>query len=164
MELPVLARLKKELAELKHEITFQLPKELEAARAHGDLSENAEYEAAKARQDYVRSRIAQLEGRIRELSMYNIASIPHDVVAYGSRVTVEDVEAGESTAYEIVFPEEVDAGKGQISLSSPLGRALMNKVVGDEVEVQTPRGKRSYQIVELVTLHDLQAARGSSGR
>ena len=164
MELPVLARLKKELAELKHELTFRLPKELEAARAHGDLSENAEYEAAKARQDYVRSRIAQLEGRIRELSMYNIASIPHDVVAYGSRVTVEDVEAGEATAYEIVFPEEVDAAKGQISLSSPLGRALMNKAVGDEVEVQTPRGKRSYQIVELVTFHDLQGERGSGGR
>ena len=141
-----------------------MPKELEAARAHGDLSENAEYEAAKARQDFVRSRIAQLEGRIRELSMYNIASIPHDVVAYGSRVTVEDVEAGESTAYEIVFPEEVDAAKGQISLSSPLGRALMNKAVGDEVEVQTPRGKRSYQIVELVTFHDLQGERGSGGR
>jgi len=164
MELPVLTRLKKELADLKHELTFRLPKELEAARAHGDLSENAEYEAAKARQDFVRSRIAQLEGRIRELSMYNVASIPHDVVAYGSRVTVEDVEAGESTAYEIVFPEEVDAGKRQISLSSPLGRALMNKGVGDEVEVQTPSGKRSYQIVELVTLHELQAARGSSGR
>ena len=164
MELPVLTRLKKELAELKHELTVKLPKELETARAHGDLSENAEYEAAKARQDFVRSRIAQLEGRIRELSMYNITSIPHDVVAYGSRVTVEDVEAGESTRYEIVFPEEVDAGKGQISLSSPLGRALMNKGVGDEVEVQTPRGKRSYQIVELATFHDLQAARGSGDR
>ena len=87
--------------------------------------------------------------------MYNISSIPRDVVAYGSRVTVED-DAGESMAYEIVFPEEVDAAKGQISLSSPLGRALLNKAVGDEVEVQTPSGKRSYQIVELVTLHGLQ--------
>src|SRR2546428_827609 len=96
-----------------------------------------------------------LEGRVRELSMYNISSIPRDVVAYGSRVTVED-DAGESTAYDIVFPEEVDAAKGQISLSSPLGRALLNKAVGDEVEVQTPSGKRTYQIVELVTLHELQ--------
>src|SRR5438046_908249 len=127
----------------------------EEASAHGDRSENAEYEAAKARQDYVRSRIGQLDGRVRELSMYNISSIPRDVVAYGSRVTVED-DAGESMAYEIVFPEEVDAAKGQISLSSPLGRALLNKAVGDEVEVQTPSGKRSYQIVELVTLHGLQ--------
>ena len=164
MELPVLGRLKKELADLKHELTFRLPKELETAREHGDLSENAEWEAAKARQDFVRSRIAQLEGRIRELSMYNIASIPHDVVAYGSRVTVEDVDAGEPTVYEIVFPEEVDAAKGQISLSSPLDRALMNKALGDEVEVQTPRGKRSFQIVELVTMHDRQAARRTDER
>ncbi|HZP40131.1 MAG TPA: transcription elongation factor GreA [Candidatus Binatia bacterium] len=158
MELPVLTRLKKELADLKYELTHRLPKELETARAHGDLSENAEYEAAKHRQDFVRSRIAQLEGRIRELSMYNIASIPQGVVAYGSRVTLED-DDGNSVEYEIVFPEEVDAAKGQISLSSPLGRALVNKAVGDDVEVQTPSGKRSYQIVDLVTFHDLQAAR-----
>jgi len=156
MELPVLARLKKELAELKHELTSKLPKELAAAAAHGDLSENAEYEAAKNRQDFVRSRIGQLEGRVRELSMYNVSSIPHDVVAYGSRVTVEDGDSGESTVYTIVFPEEVDAAKGQISLSSPIGHALLNKVVGDEVEVSTPSGKRTYEIVELVTLHQLQ--------
>ncbi|TMA70688.1 MAG: transcription elongation factor GreA [Deltaproteobacteria bacterium] len=158
MELPVLTRLKRELAELKHELTFKLPKELETARAHGDLSENAEYEAAKNRQDFVRSRIAQLEGRLRELSMYNISSIPNDVVAYGSRVTVED-DSGQAISYEIVFPEEVDAAKGQISLSSPIGRALISKTVGDEVVVQTPSGKRSYQIIELVTLPQLQAAR-----
>ena len=164
MELPVIARLKKELAELKHELTVKLPKELEAARAHGDLSENAEYEAAKTRQDYVRSRIAQLEGRVRELSMYNIASIPRDVVAYGSRVTIEDVDAGESIAYEIVFPEEVDAAKGQISLSSPIGRALMNKAVGDEVEVQTPGGRRTYQILELLTFHERDDGRGPGER
>ena len=160
MELPVIARLKKELADLKYEITFKLPKDLQAAAAHGDLSENAEYEAAKSRQDYVRSRIGQLEARIRELSMYNIASIPRDVVAYGSRVTIEDLDIGEMVAYEIVFPEEVDAGRGQISLSSPIGRALLNRTVGDEVEVHTPSGKRSYQIVELVTLHELQMERG----
>src|SRR5690242_15317860 len=158
MELPVIVRLKKELAELKYELTVKLPKELETARAHGDLSENAEWEAAKARQDYVRSRIGQLEGRVRELSMYNISSIPRDVVAYGSRVTVED-DAGESIAYVIVFPEEVDASRGQISLSSPIGRALLNKAVGDEIEVQTPSGKRTYQIVDLVTLHELQNER-----
>ncbi|TMA52353.1 MAG: transcription elongation factor GreA [Deltaproteobacteria bacterium] len=158
MELPVLTRLKRELTDLKHELTFKLPKELETARAHGDLSENAEYEAAKNRQDFVRSRIAQLEGRLRELSMYNISSIPNDVVAYGSRVTVED-DSGQAISYEIVFPEEVDAAKGQISLSSPIGRALISKTVGDEVVVQTPSGKRSYQIIELVTLPQLQAAR-----
>jgi transcription elongation factor GreA len=154
MELPVLAKLKKELDDLKHEFTFKLPKELAAAAAHGDLSENAEYEAAKHRQDFVRSRIAQLEGRIRELAMYNIASIPRGVVAYGSRVTVADVDTGDEVLYRIVLPEEVDAGRGHISLSSPIGRALMNKVEGDEVEAQTPSGKRSYQIVTLITLHE----------
>jgi transcription elongation factor GreA len=158
MDLPVLARLKKELADLKHELMFQIPKDLQTAAAHGDLSENAEYEAAKARQDFVRSRIGQLETRVRELSMYTVASIPSGVVAYGSLVTVED-ESGESTDYQIVFPEEVDVAKGQISLSSPIGRALLNKAVGDEVEVQTPAGRRTYQIIELVTYHERRADR-----
>ena len=155
MELPVLAKLKKELADLKYELTFQLPKELAAAAAHGDLSENAEYEAAKHRQDFVRSRIAQLEGRIRELSMYTVASIPQGVVGYGSRVKLVDADGDDAVVdYQIVFPEEVDAARGQISLSSPIGRALMSKTVGDEVEVQTPSGRRTYQIVELVTFHE----------
>jgi len=156
MELPVLAKLKKELADLKYELTFQLPKELAAAAAHGDLSENAEYEAAKHRQDFVRSRIAQLEGRIRELSMYTVASIPQGVVGYGSRVKLVDADGDDDAVvdYQIVFPEEVDAARGQISLSSPIGRALMSKTVGDEVEVQTPSGRRTYQIVELITFHE----------
>jgi len=155
MELPVLAKLKKELADLKYELTFQLPKELAAAAAHGDLSENAEYEAAKHRQDFVRSRIAQIEGRIRELSMYTVASIPQGVVGYGSRVKLVDADGDDAVVdYQIVFPEEVDAARGQISLSSPIGRALMSKTVGDEVEVQTPSGRRTYQIVELVTFHE----------
>ena len=156
MELPVLAKLKKELADLKYELTFELPKELAAAAAHGDLSENAEYEAAKHRQDFVRSRIAQLEGRIRELSMYTVASIPQGVVGYGSRVKLVNADGDDDAVvdYQIVFPEEVDAARGQISLSSPIGRALMSKTVGDEVEVQTPSGRRTYQIVELVTFHE----------
>jgi transcription elongation factor GreA len=144
MELPVSQRLKKELAELQHE-----------------LSENAEYEAAKSRQEYVRARIGQLQGRISELSLFNLHSIPEDVVAYGSRVTVEDLEDGASQVYEIVFPEEVNAAAGLISLGSPIGKALLNKTVGDEVEVQTPRGKRSYQITDLVTLHHRSSADAS---
>ena len=154
MELPILAKLKKELADLKHELTFKIPKDLQTAAAHGDLSENAEYDAAKNRQEFVRSRIGQLEGRVRELSMYTIASIPKGVVAYGSRVKVADVDSGDETEYRIVFPEEVDAARGEISLSSPIGRAMMNKAEGDEVEVQTPSGKHTYQIVALVTWHE----------
>ena len=161
MELPVIQRLKKELDELKYELKSKLPKELEAAREHGDLSENAEYEAAKERQGFVTARIGQIEQRIRELSLYSVHSIPHDVVAYGSKVTLESMDDGDTTVYDIVFPEEVNAAAGQISLGSPLGRALLNKSVGDEVEVQTPRGKRLYQIVELLTLHDRNKQSGN---
>jgi transcription elongation factor GreA len=155
MELPVIKRLKKELQDLLHELNVRLPKELQEAAAHGDLSENAEYEAAKSRQEFVRARVGQIQGRIRELSLYTLASIPRDVVAYGSRVTVEDNDVGGTSEYRIVFPEEVDPTTGAISLGSPIGRALLNKVVGDEVEVQTPGGKKSYQIVGLVTLHEM---------
>jgi transcription elongation factor GreA len=156
VDLPIVKRLKKELGDLKHELSHKLPKELEEARAHGDLSENAEWEAAKARQEIVNARIAQIEGRIRELSLYTMASIPEGVAAYGSRVTVEDTDEGERSVYRLVFPEEVDAAAGEISMSSPLGRALMNRTVGDEVEVITPKGKRHYEIVDLVTLHEAE--------
>lgn len=155
MDLPIVQRLKRELQELQYELSHKLPKELEEARAHGDLSENAEYEAAKARQEIVRARINQIGGRIRELSLYTMASIPQGVVAYGSRVTLEDLDEGEETVYRLVFPEEADAANGRISLGSPLGRALLNRSVGDEVEVHTPKGKRRYAIMELVTIHDV---------
>src|SRR3989442_26005 len=157
MELPVVQRLKKELAELQYELSHKLPKELEEARAHGDLSENAEYDAAKARQELVQVRISQIGGRIRELSMYTVASIPEGVVAYGSRVTVEDLEEEEEIVYHLVFPEEAEVAEGRISLGSPLGRALLNRSVGDEIEVQTPKGKRRYQIIDLVTIHELNS-------
>ena len=115
MELPVVTRLKKELGELKHELTVKVPQMLQEAAAHGDLSENAEYDAAKARQEFLKARVGQIQTRIRELSMYTLASIPHDVVAYGSKVTVMDGEEGTKSEYRIVFPEEVDAASGAIS-------------------------------------------------
>lgn len=160
MELPVIQRLKKEIDDLRYELKTKLPKELEAARAHGDLSENAEYDAAKERQGFVTARIHQLEQRVRELSLYSVESIPHDVIAYGSRVTLESLDDGERQVFDLVFPEEVDAAAGQISLGSPLGRALLKKGEGDEVVVQTPKGRRTYQIVELQTLHDRNGANG----
>ncbi len=140
---------------MQHELSHKLPRELEEARAHGDLSENAEYEAAKARQEIVQARISQIGGRIRELSLYTVASIPQGVVAYGSRVTVEDLEEGEEIIYSLVFPEEAEVSQGRISLGSPLGRALLNRTIGDEIEVQTPKGKRRYQIVDLTTIHEI---------
>ncbi|MCX8073526.1 MAG: transcription elongation factor GreA [Candidatus Binatia bacterium] len=156
-ELPIIEKLKKELADLQYELTRKLPKELQEAASHGDLSENAEYDAAKHRQEYVRARIAQLQSRISQLSLYNLNSVPRDVVGYGSRVTLEDVEDGSRSVFEIVMPEEVNPAAGLISLSSPLGQALLHKKVGDEVEVKTPRGERTYTIVELVTLHDRES-------
>jgi transcription elongation factor GreA len=153
MQLPVVRRLKKELDELKYELTAKLPKELEAAREHGDLRENAEYEACKERQGFLNARIGQIEQRIRDVSLLSINSIPREAVGYGSIVILQDSETGGEQRYEIVFPEEVDAAAGQISLGSPLGRALLNKEAGAEVEVRTPKGVRAYEIIEVQTIH-----------
>lgn len=154
MELPVMRRLKKELDELRHELKTKLPKELEIAREHGDLRENAEYEACKHRQGFLNARIGQIEQRIRDLSLYTLNSIPKDAVGYGSQVTLENTDDGAEEKYEIVFPEEVNPSVGLISIGSPLGRALLNREVGDEVVVATPKGRRNFQIVELRTIHE----------
>jgi transcription elongation factor GreA len=154
MAFPIVDRLKTELAELQRELSHDLPARLEEARAHGDLRENAEYEAAKNRQGVLRARIGQLQTRIRELSSYTLAQIPRDRVSYGSRVTVEDIDSGDMVEYRIVFPEELDTAAGLVSISSPIGQGLMNKAEGDEVVVQTPRGRKTYQVVSVVTLHE----------
>ena len=158
MAFPIVDRLKTELAELQRELSHDLPLRLEEARAHGDLRENAEYEAAKNRQGVLRARIGQLQTRIRELSAYTLAQIPRDRVSYGSRVTVEDVDSGDTIEYRIVFPEELDAAAGLVSISSPIGQGLMNKAEGDEVVVQTPRGRKTYQVMSVVTLHEQRPA------
>lgn len=155
MALPIAKRLKQDLEELYHELNVKIPKDLHEAAAHGDLSENAEYEAARSRQDFVRARIAQLEERMSQVAMYDLSSIPKDIIAYGSRVKLEDTDTGEILKYEIVFPEEVDPASGKISLHSPIGQALLHKTVDDEAEVVSPQGKRTYEIIELLTLHDL---------
>ena len=153
-ELPVLMKLRRELEELRHELTSKLPKELEAARAHGDLRENAEYEACKERQGILTARIGQIEQRIRDLSVHSVQSIPRAAVGYGSVVTLESLDEGDEQVFEIVLPEEVDVAAGRISVSSPIGRALLNKEVGDAVEVQTPKGKKGFQIQKLRTFHE----------
>lgn len=160
MKLPIVKKFKQELEQLYHELKVRIPKDLQEAAAHGDLSENAEYDAARARQDYVRARIAQLEERMRQLSLYNLSSIPKAAIAYGSRVKLEEVDSGEVVEYQIVFPEEVDPAAGQISLHSPIGQALLHKELDDEVEVVAPQGKQSYTIVDLTTLHDLEEGGG----
>lgn len=153
-ELPIVLKLKEELAELQVEMSQDLPKRLEEARAHGDLRENAEYDAAKNRQGLVRARMAQIRDRLGELSMYDPARIPRDRASYGSLVTVEDADSGDEVEYHIVFPEEVERGTPTISISSPIGQALLNRGVGDEVVVQTPNGRKNIEIVDIETLHD----------
>jgi transcription elongation factor GreA len=156
-ELPVVKRLRKEMETLKRELTVELPKELERARAHGDLSENAEWAMAKQRQEFLRARLGNLEARVAELARINLDSIPRDTVGLGSRVELEDLDESISIEYEIVVPEEVDGAANRISLSSPLGRALIGKAAQDDIEVHTPRGKRSYLVKRLVTIHTVLA-------
>lgn len=154
MELPIIKKLKKELEELRHELNSTLPKELEKAREHGDLKENSEYHAAKDRQGVVNALMGAAEQRLRELAMVDVSAYPSDAIGYGSLVIVEDEDGGAESKFEIVFPEEIDAKQGKISLSSPLGRALLNKRDGDEVQVRTPRGDKHYSILGFTTIHD----------
>ncbi len=162
MELPIVRRLKQELEKLEYELSRELPARLEEARSHGDLRENAEYEAAKNRQGVLHARIGQTRERIRELSVYSLEKIARDRVGYGSLVRVEDVDSGEELEYRLVFPEEVDGAAACVSMSSPVGRALLNRREGDEVQVQTPRGRRTYAVLRIVTIHAQEVAAGEA--
>ncbi len=162
-ELPVVKRLRKEMENLNRELTVELPKELERARAHGDLSENAEWAMAKQRQEFLRARLSNMEARLAELATINLDSIPRDTVGLGSKVQLEDLDEGATIEYEIVVPEEVDGAQNRISLSSPLGRALIGKGQDDDIEVQTPKGKRSYMVKKLTTIHELLARENGNG-
>jgi transcription elongation factor GreA len=163
-ELPVVKRLRKDMEVLKRELTIDLPKELERARAHGDLSENAEWAMAKQRQEFLRARLNNLEARVAELATIDLESIPRDTVGLGSKVELEDLDEGGAHEYEIVVPEEVDGAQFKISLSSPLGKSLIGKGEEDDVEVHTPKGKRAYSIKKLTTIHKLLAAENGASK
>ena len=147
-------KLKDEIATLEHELHNELPKEIKTARAHGDLSENAEYKYAKERQSYVAARLGQLHQRMADISLMNLTNLPKDRAAYGSRIVVLDIVKSTKIEYKLVTVEEADATKGLISTGSPIGRALLGKKVGDEVTVATPAGVREYEVVRLITIHD----------
>jgi transcription elongation factor GreA len=153
-----IAKIKKKLQEeidhLSHELNVELPKEIAVARAHGDLSENAEYKFAKERQGYVNAKIGQLKKRMGDLGMLNLANIPRDRSGYGSRIVVLDIHREVRIEYKLVSSEEADVEKGLISTNSPIGKALLNRKVGDEIEVATPAGKKEFAVVRLVTIHD----------
>jgi transcription elongation factor GreA len=147
-------KLKDEIATLEHELHSELPKEISVARAHGDLSENAEYKYAKERQSYVSARLGQLHQRMADLSMLNLNNLPKDRAAYGSRLVVLDIAKDTKIEYKLVTVEEADASKGLISTTSPIGRALLGKKAGDEVQVTTPAGLKEYEVVTLETIYD----------
>ncbi len=149
----LLKKFNEEIAALERELKFELPKEIQRARELGDLSENAEYHAAKERQGIVNARIAMLKKRVGEISMMNFDRLPKDKAAFGSTVTMKQ-DTGEMVTYTIVMPEDADVELGLISTASPIGRALLNKEEGDEVHVKTPNGERRFEIVKLVTIHD----------
>jgi transcription elongation factor GreA len=147
-------KLQDEINTLEHELSYELPKELKKAVALGDLSENAEYHMAKQRQEFVKARLRQLGRRIADLSLINMNDIPKDKVGLGSTVRVFDSTKNEEVQYELVTSEETDVGAGRISTTSPIGRALLNKKVGDTAQVVTPSGKREMEVLSLTTMHD----------
>ena len=147
-------KLQDEIDALEHELIHELPKEIKKAAALGDLSENAEYHMAKQRQEFVKARVRQIGKRLADLSMVNVDNIPHDRVGLGSTVKIFDNTKNEEMQYKLVTSEESDVAAGKISTTSPIGRALLNKKVGDEVIVISPNGKRELEILKLTTIHD----------
>jgi transcription elongation factor GreA len=143
-----------EIKQLEYELTTELPAEIKKARAMGDLSENAEYHMAKQRQEFVNARLGQLKKRMGELSLVNLANIPRDKAGFGSTVVVYDSSKDEEIEYRLVTSEESDVSKGLISTTSPIGRGIVGKRVGDVATIVTPNGKRQLEILKLTTIHE----------
>jgi transcription elongation factor GreA len=152
-------KLQEEMNVLEHELVHELPKEIKKAAALGDLSENAEYHMAKQRQEFVKARLRQLGARMAELALINMENIPKDRVGLGSTVRVYDNSKNAEVEYKLVTSEESDVTAGKISTSSPIGRALLNKRVGDSAVVVTPNGNREMEILNLTTIHDKTEAK-----
>lgn len=142
-----------ELDKLKQEFKVELPKRIAEARAYGDLKENAEYDAARERQAFVKARIAQLTDQLNKLNELNLTDIPADRVGFGSSVTVVDKDSDDRIDFTFVSSNEVNPAEGKISLSSPIGQALQNRVVGENIEVSIPAGLRNYYIERIETIH-----------
>jgi transcription elongation factor GreA len=147
-------KLLEEIQTLEYELAHELPAEIKKAVALGDLSENAEYHMAKQRQQFVNARLGQLKKRMAELSLVNLANIPKDRVGFGSTVLVFDSLKDEEIEYRLVTSEESDVANGLISTTSPIGRGLVGKRVGDMTTIVTPKGKREMEILKLTTIHD----------
>lgn len=141
--------LRKELEYLK---TVERPQNIiaiEEARAHGDISENAEFEAAKERQAFIDGRLKDLAFKLSHAEVVDPDTLPKDRAMFGCTVTVENIDTGESSEYQLVGPDESSIEKGRISISSPLGKSLIGKKIGDEVSLQAPGGQRHYELIEI---------------
>ncbi|MCY4590110.1 MAG: transcription elongation factor GreA [Alphaproteobacteria bacterium] len=144
-----LERLQEELRQLKSVDRPQIIRAIAEAREHGDLSENAEYHAARERQSFIEGRVAELESAISRAEVIDVSQVGGGTVTFGTTVTVADEETDEETAYTIVGPYEADISRGLISTSSPIARALIGRQVGDSVEVITPRGAKSFEVLDI---------------
>src|SRR5215470_5001307 len=149
-------KLEEEIATLERELRDELPKALKTAAALGDLSENADYSAARERQDFVRARLGQLKQRLADLSLVNFDKIPRDRISLGSTVVLLEVDKGEEITYRLVTSEDANVNAGLISTTSPIGKSLLNKREGDTVEVKIPSGTRTFEIISFTTMHDQQ--------
>ncbi|MGH7671722.1 MAG: GreA/GreB family elongation factor [Gemmatimonadales bacterium] len=153
-------KLQAEVERLNHEISFILPREIEKARAHGDLRENSEYKAALERQQFAQARVHHLRLRLSKLSDVKEGDIPRDRVGFGSRVTVQDVDTKQTEVYALTLGEFIEASidgaqEMPVSMASPLGKALLGKKVKEKVDIVLPMGKRKLKIVDVQTVHDL---------
>jgi transcription elongation factor GreA len=142
-------RLQDELKRLKTVDRPAIIRQIAEARTHGDISENAEYHAARERQSFIEGRVIELEDKIARAEIIDVSKLSGKVVKFGATVTLEDEETEEKTVYQIVGEDEADISKGRLSVTSPLARALIGKSIGDSVEVTTPRGGRSYEVVKV---------------
>ncbi|MFQ5431253.1 MAG: GreA/GreB family elongation factor [Nitrospinota bacterium] len=147
-------KLDKELMELQRQLKVDIPRDLQTAAAHGDLSENAEYDAAKERKRIAEARLSQIGGRVRLLKSIDLDKVAKDRAGLGSIVTLEDLDSGNEITYELVLADEVDIDAGKISIQAPIGRALMGKQVDDDVSVIMPAGKKEFIVLKLVTIHE----------
>ena len=154
MKARILKKFEDEIQQLDRELKTELPREIKRARELGDLSENAEYQAAKERQRLVQARLGMLRKRVGEISLMNLERVPHGKVGFGSTVHLKDSNTGQAVVYQLVMPEDADAERGWISTASPIGRALLNKEEGDEVVVSAPNGTRTFEVTRLITIHD----------
>lgn len=146
-------QIRDELEKMKYEFKVELPKKIAEAREYGDLKENAEYHAARERQSFVKARISQLTEQLNSLNDLNVTDIPEDKVGYGSSVTVIDIDSDDEIVFTFVSSNEVNPSQGKISVSSPIGAAMQNKTVGENVSVVIPSGKRNYLIKKIITIH-----------